>query len=732
MNSIKSKGLNVENVINVHIINIYPHAIVPLVSACVAGIISMNAFVRSYRNHFAFYIFLLSLFLAMWTGSNAVLVMTPYLHLAVFFKNIYFVCWMLIPPLYLLEALIFAKKRKRDSIWAFILSLAALAVIFRFDLSTVVLTYFGYFPHLAGLAGAAVFVMWYSIILLGLVILYDEYRHAETNTRRNQARILWLGTSTGFSMTIPENLYMVSGNSVSFFSEFPVDSFYNNLFILLAAIVLYVFVLFIYTALFRDRHKILDSVKYPLVIIFILAPACAFFLSGAMRYFYAVYPVSGIGVIISAICVLYASMRYRLMAIGDVFQKYFIYYFIVIIFFAAYISMVRSIVNIDMMVPAILLAMIMVIIFNPVYNAAQNITDRFLFSSRLDYQKTIRNLSSQLVTVLDYDRIILLLKETIIDTMRASSFILLLYDQEKEEYTVAAHHGEVPVKDIRYNSTDPSIQLIKLANSEIFKEDIVDDYSGYDIKEYASLFDDLDVVIVIPMTYKGVLRGIICLGDKKGHHIYTDMDVYLLSILANQAVIALDNARLYEMAMTDELTNLYITRFFNQRIVDEISGSIRSGRKLSLLMIDVDHFKMINDTYGHQRGNDVLKDIALIIEEQVRAVDLVARYGGEEFAIILPEADNEKAFNIAERVRMKIEGHVFAGNISMTVSIGVSTINGKMVSKEVENARSYTAQKRRRFFTGIKEKFLYHADQALYMAKQQGRNRTINNNYLEI
>jgi GAF domain-containing protein len=226
--------------------------------------------------------------------------------------------------------------------------------------------------------------------------------------------------------------------------------------------------------------------------------------------------------------------------------------------------------------------------------------------------------------VLDYDKLIQLIKETVIDTMKANSFILLLYDQESDEYCISAHYGELQPDRKKYSSSDPCIQLIKLVNSEIFKEELVDDYGRYDVGEYASIFNDLNAVLLVPMTYKGVLRGIICLGDKEGGDVYTDMDVELLTILANQAIIALDNARLYNMAMTDELTNLYITRFFNQRIVDEIISAIRSKRHLSLLMIDVDHFKNVNDTYGHQTGDMVLKEIALQMEEAVRGIDLVA------------------------------------------------------------------------------------------------------------
>jgi len=376
--------------------------------------------------------------------------------------------------------------------------------------------------------------------------------------------------------------------------------------------------------------------------------------------------------------------------------------------------------------------MIIVLVFNPVYMTIQRIADRIILRNRYDYQKTIKDISNRLVTVLDYDKLILLIKETIIDVMKASAFTLLIYDNEKDEYNPAIQYGVDKSRVRSFNSSDPSIKIIKLANRDIYIEELIEDGDDSGLDEYATLFDELNAVLVVPMSYKGVLRGILCLGDKDTGEIYTEQDVELLQVLANQAVIALDNARLYEMAITDELTNLYIIRFFNQRIIDEIFSSIRSKRHLSLLMIDLDHFKAVNDTHGHQVGDMILKETAEIIEEQVRAIDLVARYGGEEFAVILTETNNDMAYMIAERIREKIESHEFIKGISKTVSIGISTIDGGVTSPAVESSLNLSMMERKRFFLEIKETFLYHADKALYRAKQNGRNRTENNKVLKI
>ena len=169
---------------------------------------------------------------------------------------------------------------------------------------------------------------------------------------------------------------------------------------------------------------------------------------------------------------------------------------------------------------------------------------------------------------------------------------------------------------------------------------------------------------------------------------------------------ALEHARTRRLASTDGLTEVYNHRSFQERLTQETARANRYSRPLSLLMIDVDHFKVYNDTYGHPQGDIVLQDLARLLQEMSRTSDTVARCGGEEFAIILPETDSVGAQKIGQRLCEQVERAPFPGQELMpggtlTISIGVAT---------------YAS-------AGSKEALLQAADTALYTAKREGRNR---------
>jgi two-component system cell cycle response regulator len=171
-----------------------------------------------------------------------------------------------------------------------------------------------------------------------------------------------------------------------------------------------------------------------------------------------------------------------------------------------------------------------------------------------------------------------------------------------------------------------------------------------------------------------------------------------------------DNVQLsIEMAITDALTGLYNRRYMETHLTTLVEQAAARGKPLAVLILDIDYFKSINDTYGHESGDDVLRQFGVRMRKSIRGIDLACRYGGEEFVIVMPETDMAVAATVAERLRRRIASEPFAveqggRTIEVTISVGIATLEGGE-----DNA------------AGI----LRRADQALYRAKRDGRNRVV-------
>ena len=183
-------------------------------------------------------------------------------------------------------------------------------------------------------------------------------------------------------------------------------------------------------------------------------------------------------------------------------------------------------------------------------------------------------------------------------------------------------------------------------------------------------------------------------------------ELRLMGAVRDHISVALENARLYTLAITDELTQLWSLRYFQAGLVDAAHRFERYGEPMGLLMLDLDHFKRVNDTYGHPAGDLVLREVGRRIRASVRAIDKPCRYGGEEFGVILPRTDARSAFLVAERIRAAIADSPFrladGVTITVTASIGVSAC-----PQHATTPRDLVTR----------------ADQGLYLAKRGGRNQ---------
>ncbi|MFZ0391932.1 MAG: GGDEF domain-containing protein, partial [Calditrichia bacterium] len=241
--------------------------------------------------------------------------------------------------------------------------------------------------------------------------------------------------------------------------------------------------------------------------------------------------------------------------------------------------------------------------------------------------------------------------------------------------------------------------------------------SLYDQQEtdVENILDNLEAYLSSENFYRG---GFVIIDTTRTRHKMFRNEIGFLETLFRAASYMYQNQRLMEQlhylffraekeAITDSLTNLFNYRYFIQQLNREISRTRRHGTSFSLIMMDIDHFKKVNDRYGHQVGDEILKDLAKTMMENTRTSDVVARYGGEEFAIICPELSTEGACQMAEKIRQIISHMEFkftrgALGKRITVSLGVATFpaNGESAYQLIQNA-----------------------DRALYRAKNSGRNQ---------
>jgi diguanylate cyclase (GGDEF)-like protein len=227
--------------------------------------------------------------------------------------------------------------------------------------------------------------------------------------------------------------------------------------------------------------------------------------------------------------------------------------------------------------------------------------------------------------------------------------------------------------------------------------------AGEHIKGFESLY-------VLPLLVKDEVLGTFAVAARRPGAFASDRRE-MLGVVANQVAISLQNGRmvqsLEEQATTDGLTGLVNHRTFQERFSAMLGRADRHKFRVAMLLTDIDHFKKVNDTYGHPTGDAVLKRVAAILKASARKIDIVARYGGEEFALVLEGTDRAGARQLAERIREEVSGQTFEsskGPFKATLSLGVSVYpdDGK-----------------------VKQDIIACADKALYAAKHAGRNRTV-------
>ena len=332
--------------------------------------------------------------------------------------------------------------------------------------------------------------------------------------------------------------------------------------------------------------------------------------------------------------------------------------------------------------------------------------DSSSIKSLIDKQRmySIIRVSQDISSILDLDELLEKVMSTSIEVAGAQRGVLMMLDDATGELETIIERNVNPAEHMTESEIimEIAMEVFRTGKPKIVLNAMEDEY-------YARMPNvikfGLKSILCIPLKHKDEIRGVCYLDNPLSESVFTSDTQDVLGIIMTQAAISIEIVRLYELGITDGLTKLATHRYFQETLQKEISKSARYSRNLSLVMMDIDHFKIFNDTYGHQAGDEILKAVSRIIQNNCRNIDIAARYGGEELALILPETPYEEALITAERIRGKIEKNVIEykhKKLHVTISIGVASFPSHAHDRQ----------------TLIKA-----ADEALYQSKELGRNR---------
>lgn len=335
--------------------------------------------------------------------------------------------------------------------------------------------------------------------------------------------------------------------------------------------------------------------------------------------------------------------------------------------------------------------------------------------TRATEAETLRQAISAVTSTLNQDEAI----DRILEQLRSvipydSSSVQLLKGETLEIVGGLGFTDIQRIMGLRFpvHSDSPSTTVVK-TKSPLILEDAQESYCEFRHPPHNHIHGWMGVPLIVQQKVIGIITL-----DSTQPGAFSSSQSRLAQAFADHVAAALENIRLFEdtrrLAIMDPLTNVFNRRHFYELAKVEYERSCRYHRPISAIMIDLDHFKRVNDTYGHSTGDLVLQAIAETCQRKLRKSDIFGRYGGEEFVIIMPETDEQRAWNVAERLRRSIV-HISIpindGAIAITISLGVATLSPEDLCSDNSG--------------DLLEKLIDKADQALYQAKQAGRNRVI-------
>jgi diguanylate cyclase (GGDEF)-like protein len=320
-----------------------------------------------------------------------------------------------------------------------------------------------------------------------------------------------------------------------------------------------------------------------------------------------------------------------------------------------------------------------------------------------------QELGKALTSSLQLDQVLRTIMEKIEEFLRPDNWSLLLLDEAKQElyFELAVGTASTALKDVRVKMGQGIAGWVAAHGETVVVPDTSKDTRFFGQVDEKTKTETRSIVAV-PVRFRDTCLGVIELINCIGPEGFDPRDLKLLEALSDFAAIALENARhvkrIHELTITDDCTTLYNARHMSFILETEIYRSQRYNYEFSLIFIDLDHFKQVNDTQGHLVGSRLLAEIGNSLKEHCRLIDFAFRYGGDEFVLLLPQTSKDNAMNVAKRLHKLIRETTWLQsdglNIKLTASMGVA---------------SYPADSR------TKEGLLHLADEAMYLVKNTNR-----------
>ena len=318
-------------------------------------------------------------------------------------------------------------------------------------------------------------------------------------------------------------------------------------------------------------------------------------------------------------------------------------------------------------------------------------------------------LGKALTSSLQLDQVLRTIMQKVEEFLHPDTWSLLLMDEAKQElyFEIATGEGSAALKEIRIKVGQGIAGWVAQTGEVVIVPD-----TSRDSRFFAKVDEKTKMqtrsIVAVPVRFRDRSLGVIELINCVGSQGFGERDLALLEVLADFAAIAIENARhvqkIHELTITDDCTTLYNARHLNFVLETEIYRSQRYNYEFSLIFIDLDHFKSVNDTYGHLTGTRLLSDIGNMVKSNCRLIDFAFRYGGDEFVVLLPQTSKENALIVARRLHKRIREHMWMQDLGLEIKITASV-----------GVASYPTDSR------DKSKLLHLADEAMYLVKNTSR-----------